>query len=588
MKTVGMKKNKNPAERVFTASVLAGLGAIWCMVAAVQFIWLRQCAHPPWGDGIIFMLRGMKYAAILRSEGLLNLLKVIYVHSEGIFVSFLDLIYTIYYVLCGVTSARELMIPPLFVGLGMLGVYGVSARFFSKGSGFVAVVIFCSMIDVIVFGRFGGFREYYMMCFIPWTWFLLESSVGFNDRRYSVWAGIFIGLTVAIKYEALMWLCMPVIFAICFHDRQAGVARRERRDRLVNLFLCAGVALLVSGIWYWPQYQRLFAVLTARTGRGNAEQLGISLEQPFFYINAIVQEMMSSSLLAFMGLLIICTVGRLKIKPEPKAWRQLAYAFVYMMSPLLLFSIMTCQYRVHILPFLAFASVFMAGFYYLIRPAMARYVVLVLLVLHVLGIQYEAATYVYPRYQGTNYFTKLSILDRLGAMLESKSFGRVFGGLKDYDVGQGWNAQIKYILRSIADDAVSTKLEKSEQETVNILVLANRVPARYHQFRYFTAKLELPFTFIKVLYEQAFWRDMMKDEILFDPKVDYIITEDFDADWENNGGENYGIAQIKTYIKNNQDEFNKIYESFKLITTSRASMIKIYRRKFAHDNNIVQ
>jgi hypothetical protein len=351
-----------------------------------------------------------------------------------------------------------------------------------------------------------------------------------------------------------------------------------------------GMICLITGLWYWRQLPVLLNAFTMRVHSDSIQKINFSLDAPFFYLNSLRYEMVSSSVIAFVAIALLYVAIRALIKRHmPEGWGKVVLVFVLTITPLAFFSSLTCKFKAHIIPISAYTTIFITSIYNLIGPKMIRRAFFILLCAHALFIQYGATAYVFPVAARTNVILKVSVLDRLGEILERRSVSRVFGALKDSESGQSWDKLMKETLLAISNDAGIVHAGRTTRMKVpNVLVLANCMPMRFFQFQYYNAKLTTPLMLQAVLYEKIYWDDAMSDMLLYQDPLEYIITEDFDSGWEDNGGENYGIAETRQYIHDHQEEFNKTYQSIMSIATHRGSQIKIYRKKVAENNMIAE
>jgi hypothetical protein len=573
----GVSPKKN-IHKIFDHIPHYGLFVLWVVMTVLHYIWLKRCEHPPMGDGIVFILRGMNNAELWNAQGLWMLLKNVF-SFNGLVGSLMDVIYTLYYGLFGITSEMELMIGTVFLGIGMLGVYKMTSRFLSKSSGLLAAIIFSSMIGIIMYIRQGGFREYYMTCLFLLTWYALEATNRFASRRYALLAGLLIAGCITIKYEAVIWLIVPVCYNVFFGDTSQGKQARFTKGHFGNFMLCLGSALLIIGVWYGLQYRRLGFNMLGRFGSNSIQDLGVSFEQPFFYVKAITRELMSSSVLAFAGLLLIYNIIQSLITRRwSHAWDSLIRITAYAIFPLILFSIIGCKFRVHVMPFLALISVFICNLYYLIKPRVLRYAFFLLFCIHACTLHFGALACLYQDQPRTNVFLKVSLLDRIGVELERRSIGTLLGETWNHEAGQGWDACLKGICRFIADDATRQPGQVADDARIRILVAVNNMPLRYFQLQYYNAKLRLPLTFIPVLYESTYWPEDGVQLLLYKRDINYILTEE--KSWEESyDGENFGIGQIRHYISGKQEEFSAKFELIQTLNTSRDSTVNIYRNR---------
>jgi hypothetical protein len=203
---------------------------------------------------------------------------------------------------------------------------------------------------------------------------------------------------------------------------------------------------------------------------------------------------------------------------------------------------------------------------------------------HLLVVQYEAATYIYPAFAGTNVLLKWSVFDRVGEIFGRRPSSRLFGALKENEAGKRWDECLEESLSIIRDDSAATKVKHRNADTTNILFIANTVPMRMFQMEYYAAKLSLRFSFIPVIYYETEWNESLGADLLYNQNADYIINEDFGTGEVIREGENYGLVALQDYILTHKDEFGKNYRLIKDMVSPRASNIRIYRAQKDSDD----
>jgi hypothetical protein len=571
-------------EGIFTKGSVLGLAMVWVVVSIFQWIWLRCDFWPPHGDGIVFILRGMDLATLIKANGIKALWDAIVVDHNGTFVSLVDLFYALYYVIFGIESEMELMTNMVFLGIGIVGVYGIGARLFNRKTGLIAALLFVSIPGVILFEKL-GFREFQLMCFIASTCFLLLETENFTCRKYSILCGLSFGLALTIKYEAILSVCFPLFVAVlngCFFNKNKNISRVRI---LINLMLFFGIALALPLVWYGLQWDRIYGEILSRITDKGVMAVRFSLINPFFYFTALFERVISNSTFIFIGLVFIYLVcARQGNKVRSAQIGSFVYLFLCFLIPFIAISFIKVQNTSHILPTLVFYSVFVAGVLDLVKRRIAQFVFILILALHIIVIHEEMLRPSYLLNGNLSLPMKISVIDRLSAYLGPR-YGSVFGELgRNLEWPGHWDVFMKDVIRFIANDHA----ERSEDDKISrravVLVMVNKLPLRFFPFEYYNKKIGSPLVMQAMLYEQAIWNDDMSEEILFESGTDYLISEEFlgvdNADNANyQFAEDHGLVQTFKYINDHRATFNAHYKLVREFDTLRDSRLMIYRRQ---------
>jgi len=133
--------------------------------------------------------------------------------------------------------------------------YGLVARLTDEWTAFVAVAVTSTMpLTVGLSRRF--FMEYGLMMLVVLWLYLQLLSQGFSDRRFAVPLGMVLGLGLLQKILFPIFIAGPAVLEALRSVRADG-----SRARLVSLLttglIIAASAVLVSGIWYIPNFETI-------------------------------------------------------------------------------------------------------------------------------------------------------------------------------------------------------------------------------------------------------------------------------------------------------------------------------------------
>ncbi|MBN1493330.1 MAG: hypothetical protein JW938_04215, partial [Candidatus Omnitrophica bacterium] len=97
-----------------------------------QYLWLYWDKGTPVGDGIPYILKGMRLFYIQRASGFSDVVcEMNKFDPQQWYPPFGEAAYFIFYALFGVASEMELMMNALFFIIGMLGVFGLGCILFN-------------------------------------------------------------------------------------------------------------------------------------------------------------------------------------------------------------------------------------------------------------------------------------------------------------------------------------------------------------------------------------------------------------------------------------------------------------------------
>ena len=437
---------------------LAVLSVVWIYSTFLHFIWLKLNDVPPWGDAIGRILRSMDLFQIWEKSGLIDFIKSLFMFSwDYPYPPIVEFGYLFYSKLAGIASEMELLMNSLYLGIGMAGIYGIGKLFFNKNTGILAALMFSSFPGILFYSK-TGFREFQMACFLALTLLFLFKTECLRNRKFSILFAISFALTMLIKLESLIFLIFPLII----EGVNSVFIKKIFKSRysIVNLLL---ILIIFSFIFFPWHVKNSFIYLQYLFS------LHFNLLGKFYCV-------------LFISLCAYSVIQCLKRKREIDA-RNVVWFFLNFLCPFLIFSFLYPKNESHILSLLVFVSLIIAGGCNAVRGKLAKYTLVLGVVLYSLLLPFG--------------FLEDVSRQKIG------SFG-------------------KQILKFVNDDYCNANVNSyiSKDILPCVFVIMNQSPLGYFQMEYYKKKMKLPLKLIFIL------PDCKRAEGLFlQNKVDYLIVE---------------------------------------------------------------
>lgn len=249
------------------------LNILILFVLITNFIWLKKDTLPPEGNALQDLLPGINFYSDIANlnniayPAILNIFKTPLLIKVSLFKA-LDYIrsiffiypplvpvsYSLFYILFGPSSEIELMANSLYLALALYSIYGIAKKIFNEKVGLLTTFIFSSFPGIISISR-EIYAEFFMMCLVALTLYLLLKTDFFRNRKYSLLLGISLGLTALAKWEFLPAIIGPFILVLWKSNVIAKKTQHylaQKKALFTNFFLAIIIGILISSFWYLP------------------------------------------------------------------------------------------------------------------------------------------------------------------------------------------------------------------------------------------------------------------------------------------------------------------------------------------------
>ncbi|MBN1494024.1 MAG: glycosyltransferase family 39 protein, partial [Candidatus Omnitrophica bacterium] len=544
-----------------------------------QYLWLYWDKGTPVGDGIPYILKGMRLSYILSDFGFLDFIRTMFrFDTQQWYPPFGEAAYFIFYSLFGVASEMELMMNALFFMIGMLGVFGLGCILFNGRTGLLASFLFATMPGVLFYSKM-GMREYPLMCFFAPTLFFYYRSNLFTEKKYAYLYGIGIGVLLWIKLEILIFLILPTLLEvidILWHKKY----RTAQGRRSINNFIVAHIfALIVACPWYIKNHSHLLSHLKSRIRPDNPTPLLFSTEQIGYYITALFRELMTLPQTVILALIVVAMMVRRMFDRGVHAFYfKLGVLVLTIILPMVIFTLLEPKDTSHLLPGLPIMAVIIAGSICSLRIQWIGLLLACYLLLH--GVNTHYVQFFLHRNDRLAHIPISMYMDPIDKHMythlhyrgEYSQFGKLLGvryNAKD--------SSLYTTLSFIYEDALQNEFVDVQDHKPRVLLLANWEPLRFHQVEYYNLKSGDKLDIISPIFTDNF-NMAHAEKYYLGRQADYIIVE-HPAHFQY-GKEDENVKRLVDFINENEANFADIYkhvESFN-IRWRVNSEIRVYKR----------
>jgi len=170
----------------------------------------------------------------------------------------ITLLASLAYYVWGPSYGTGMIVQTFFYMLWIVGIYMFCAHAFSRWTGVLAALVLGTFPSVIDVSR-QFLLEIPLGAFSAWAAYALLKSRGFQDKRWSLAAGIFIGLSMLSKQTFFVYAGGPALAALCWmavsglrHRSDVQRTKSRRRPWMPWLVLIALVWAFSILIYYGP------------------------------------------------------------------------------------------------------------------------------------------------------------------------------------------------------------------------------------------------------------------------------------------------------------------------------------------------
>jgi len=508
----------------------------------LHFFWLRLDRTPPWGNGIPSILRGIYFFQMQGEWSFWEFIKEMFIGYnikqmsiglDSTYPPLVDFSYFVYYKLFGLSSEMDLMVNSIYLIIGIVGVYGIGKNLFNKNTGLFSALIFASFPGVLLCSK-SGFKEFQVMCFIALAIYFLLESRNFTNRKFSLLFGISAGLMMMVKYEAIIFLIVPLTIVFARIVVNKNILKNNALPWIINLMLSLIIVILIGFPWYILSWRNFLEHMLYRADSAGMGDIYFSTKELTYYFHTLDSELLTVTYgVLFLAIYVYSLLKMLNPKTMTIGIKRIVLLCFYFTFPFLFFSFLSGKSFAHICPLLVFASVIIAGGISIIRNRFVRFIFICLIFFHAIS---------------------------LPLMWLSTA------------VKDNWNFKLKEIIQFIKEDYYGPNLKDySGTKKPFVLVLVNDGPLRYHQIQYYNMKEYLPIELV-----ERYGENVKPEEDIFGSKYEYILSEiptNFIHPKEDDS-----IKELLKFIDDNTERFFKNYVVACEIEVPRSSKVIIYKR----------
>lgn len=239
---------------------------------AVSYVWLGRTSMPPYGSHMFSILEGMHVYNAWHNHSLSFSVPSYLIHP--MYPSLEPLCYSLYFLVFGKHTGKELLISTLFLIITLISINGLGEVLFNKRVALFATAIFLSFYGVFKFSKL-VYTEFALMGMVSLSIYSLLLTDYFSNRRNSIVFGIILGLTALIKWSFLAYICGPLVIVLGSYFLRFAKAGLLRIRLFINLFISIATALVITLPWYISNFYFV-------TGRFHVEKINLSLKNLLF------------------------------------------------------------------------------------------------------------------------------------------------------------------------------------------------------------------------------------------------------------------------------------------------------------------
>jgi len=363
------------------------IALVFLFHSILDIFYIIKDTRPPAWDQSLHLTLSLIYSRLLGAGRFSDIIGV-----SGYYPPFFHLSTTPLYIF-GTSADVSTCVNLIYLAILLFSVYGIGEIIFNKKVGLLAALII-SFYPFLINIQRDYLLDFALISMISLSIYFLLKSDSFKDIRYSALFGLAFALTVLTKWTGIFFLIGPVLWvfyraytskkmcAYCGKDAKDiryGIKwfcseRHKRRylkegkpllfsGRVNNFLITFFILFLIAGIWYVPNFERVYQSVTF-FGAAKMSQPGITEEEPAiislqsfaYYLNAVNVQV----LLFFSVLIIIGLVFLFKSKGKDNRDKKIFFA-LSILIPYLIFTLTTnkdTRYTVPLLLFFAILSAF--------------------------------------------------------------------------------------------------------------------------------------------------------------------------------------------------------------------------------------
>ncbi len=230
------------------------------LIAAVvftNFLWLMLDTYPPQGNGLNDILPGVNLYRDIIKGGFCWSARYL-ASAFPTYPPIVPLSYFVFYLIFGPFTGMEIIVNSLYLIAAACALFGIGRIFKDKQTGLLTVFLFLSFPGVIRVSRY-SYAEFFSMCILCVTAYLLLKTEGFRNRRYCLFLGITVGLQALIKWDFAPAFLGPLLLALWkgLHTSTPNQTNEHKTAVWKNFFYALIIAMLIAIPWYATNFQSI-------------------------------------------------------------------------------------------------------------------------------------------------------------------------------------------------------------------------------------------------------------------------------------------------------------------------------------------
>lgn len=233
----------------------------------------------------------------------------------------------------------------------IFGIYFLSRNFLNKFASFLSALIF-SFYGWTLLHLHLTYSETASSAFIVWTIFFLIKSNLFQNKKYSLLFGIFLGLGLLVRWIIILYIFAPLLYVFFLIFKKKLIKKRILQNIGFSFFVSFLISFypyLQNNYWIFNYFRDVAVGSPVWQALPQSETNPLSIYSLTFYLNTFAQLGIFFFILIIVG--FILALRRSNIKPV-----LLVVIFGYLFS--VLAPIKGERYIVPIFPYLAILSAF--------------------------------------------------------------------------------------------------------------------------------------------------------------------------------------------------------------------------------------
>lgn len=247
------------------------------LIAAVficNFLWIKKDTRSPQGNGfndifpaINFYLdiSGLKARCptIINALASFSITKAAaamrdYLHTAFfLYPPLVPLSYAFFYLLFGPHTRMEIIVNSFYLAIAICAVYGIGKKIRDEKTGLLSAFVFLSFPGVIALSR-TAFAEFFSMCLMVLTLYILLKTDCLQNKKYSIFLGISLGLTALTKWDFPPAVIGPFVLSLLGGLQLSRRSLDLKKQVWKNFFLALIIAALISSFWYLISFKDIF------------------------------------------------------------------------------------------------------------------------------------------------------------------------------------------------------------------------------------------------------------------------------------------------------------------------------------------